>query len=32
MRSPKKDKSRLKQIIEWAGKDFKGAIAITLRN
>ncbi|MEH2008038.1 strawberry notch-like NTP hydrolase domain-containing protein [Nostoc sp.] len=27
LRSQKGDKSRLKQIIEWAGKDFEGAIA-----
>ncbi|MBN3947151.1 MAG: strawberry notch family protein [Nostoc sp. NMS7] len=27
LRSQKGDKSRLKQIIDWAGKDFEGAIA-----
>jgi len=27
MRSQKNGKSRLKQIVEWAGKDFEGAIA-----
>ncbi|MBN3923167.1 strawberry notch family protein [Nostoc sp. NMS4] len=27
LRSQKNDKSRLKQIVEWAGKEFEGAIA-----